>query len=134
MCSAADEQPPERDGGAELVRACARKKLNPQALTFSLRHIMGGALQINGEDLSTLAGNLSPIQTTHLDSTTEAKVAAGLVRHARLAATVREFSSYWMRRRAELTDQVDVLILPMSAVVDAFEQVDAELACTIEWE
>lgn len=82
---------------------------------------MGGTLQINGGNLRTLADNLSPIQTTLSGSTTDAKAAAGLVHHARLAPTVREFSSQWMRRRAELTVQVDILTQPASVVADAFE-------------
>lgn len=91
-------------------------------------------LQVNTENLRALSVNLATVRRTLESASTDSERLSSMIPHERLVSTLADFSSKWERRRAELTEQVDVLQQKAKVAADAFAEVDDELAGAIEGE
>lgn len=95
---------------------------------------MSGSLQVNTDTLGDLASSLGRIHRTLASASTDSNSLADLIPHERLAGVVNDFADQWDRRRAELTEQIDVLKQKARGTADAFEDVDNELGDAVDGE
>lgn len=91
-------------------------------------------LQVNTENLRSLSTNLARVRRTLESAYRDTQQLRSAIPHERLVSTLEDFSGKWERRRAELTEQVDVLQQKAKVAADAFADVDDELADAIEGE
>ena len=95
---------------------------------------MPGRLHVNTETIGSLSSNLGRIHRTLSSANTDSNDLAGMIPHERLAGVVGDFADQWDRRRADLTEQIDVLKQKARVTADAFQDVDGELGDAVEGE
>lgn len=87
---------------------------------------------MNTDTIGALASDLGSIRRTLENSERNADDLAAMIPHDRLASVVLDFSGKWERRRAELTEHVQVLEDKARNTADAFEEVDNTQADGLE--
>lgn len=92
---------------------------------------MRDRLEVDTGTVRSLSDNMAIVHSTLNGAEASSSAVAGMVGHARLASTISDFSAKWDDRRHELVEQIDTLKEAATAVADAFESADNELAAAI---
>ncbi len=85
-------------------------------------------LAINLDDFGEAARNLTTVHREFEGATTVTDSAGDAISHRRLLHQVHEFSANWKKKREEMLGNVGNLGKAADGVVNAFRQVDADLA------
>jgi hypothetical protein len=90
---------------------------------------MGGEkLSVDTSAVASLGQNLVTVRSSLEGASASSEALASMVGHQPLAAVISDFAGQWDDRRTELMEQLDALKEKATAVADAFEDVDNQLA------
>lgn len=90
---------------------------------------MGGQkLSVDTTAVASLGQNLATVRSSLEGASASSEALAAMVGHQPLAAVISDFAGQWDDRRTELMEQLDALKEKASAVAEAFEDVDNQLA------
>ncbi len=89
-------------------------------------------VKINLDELESLSNRLKQVSGDLSNAEAFSSGVAGVVGDERLASVLRDFADKWNVRRQDLIEQVEITAAAAQAIHDTFEELDREIANSIE--